>query len=76
MDVRTLCLGVLSLGDATGYDIKQALEDLFRPFYNASYGSIYPALAGLAKDGAIEGLDAGDRRFPERKRYRLTEAGW
>jgi hypothetical protein len=38
MDVRTLCLGVLSLEDASGYEIKQTLEDVFGSFYNASAG--------------------------------------
>ena len=28
MNVRTLCLGILSLGDATGYEIKKRLETL------------------------------------------------
>ena len=75
MDVRTLCLGVLSLEDASGYEIKQTLEDVFGSFYNASFGSIYPALARLVADGDAVMLEAGDARFPDRKRYRITEAG-
>jgi PadR family transcriptional regulator AphA len=75
MDVRTLCLGVLSLEDASGYEIKQTLEDVFGSFYNASFGSIYPALGRLVKDGDAVMLEAGDDRFPDRKRYRITEAG-
>jgi DNA-binding PadR family transcriptional regulator len=75
MDVRTLCLGVLSLEDASGYEIKQTLEDVFGSFYNASFGSIYPALARLVQDGDAVMLEAGDDRFPDRKRYRITEAG-
>ena len=27
MDVKTLCLGILNRGDATGYEIKKACED-------------------------------------------------
>jgi PadR family transcriptional regulator, regulatory protein AphA len=75
MDVRTLCLGVLSLEDASGYEIKQTLEDIFGSFYNASFGSIYPALGRLVRDGDAVMLEAGDDRFPDRKRYRITEAG-
>ena len=75
MDVRTLCLGVLSLEDASGYEIKQTLEDVFGSFYNASFGSIYPALGRLVQDGDAVMLEAGDDRFPDRKRYRITEAG-
>ncbi|MBL8691370.1 MAG: helix-turn-helix transcriptional regulator [Rhodospirillaceae bacterium] len=75
MDVRTLCLGVLSLEDASGYEIKQTLEDVFGSFYNASFGSIYPALARLVDEGEATVLAAGDARFPDRKRYRITETG-
>lgn len=75
MDVRTLCLGVLSLEDASGYEIKQTLEDVFGSFYNASFGSIYPALSRLVDDGEATVLAAGDARFPDRKRYRITESG-
>ena len=42
MDVRTLCLGVLSMGSASGYEIKKRLENGFGHFYDASFGSIYP----------------------------------
>jgi DNA-binding PadR family transcriptional regulator len=75
MDVKTLCLGVLSLGEATGYEIKRTLEQVFGHFYNASFGSIYPALARLAEDGDVVSLDAATERFPDRRRYRLTESG-
>ena len=53
MDVRTLCLGVLSLGDASGYEIKKRLESTFNHFYDASFGSIYPALNQLQKEGLV-----------------------
>ncbi len=75
MDARTLCLGVLNLGEATGYEIKRTLEQVFGHFYNASFGSIYPALARLAADGDVTSLDAGNERFPDRRRYRLTDSG-
>ena len=43
MNVRTLCLGVLSAGEASGYEIKKEIEEgLFSHFIEASYGSIYP----------------------------------
>ncbi len=75
MDVRTLCLGVLSLEDASGYEIKPTLEDVLGSFYTASFGSIYPALARLVDDEEATVLAAGDARFPDRKRYRITELG-
>ena len=50
MDVKTLCIGILSLGDASGYEIKKQLEERFSFFYDASFGSIYPALNKLQKE--------------------------
>ncbi|MEE8545632.1 MAG: PadR family transcriptional regulator, partial [Alphaproteobacteria bacterium] len=51
MDVRTLCLGVLSEGGASGYEIKKKLEQTYRHFFQASFGSIYPALSRMTEDG-------------------------
>ena len=39
MDIRTLCLGILTWGDASGYEIKKIFEDRLSYFYEASYGS-------------------------------------
>ncbi|MCZ6511637.1 MAG: PadR family transcriptional regulator, partial [Alphaproteobacteria bacterium] len=48
MDTKTLCLGVLTHGDASGYEIKKALEDgPFGHIQEIGFGSIYPALAKL-----------------------------
>ena len=52
MNVRTLCLGVLSFGEATGYEIKKEIEEgPFSHFIEASFGSIYPALTQLLGEG-------------------------
>lgn len=75
MDVRTLCLGMLSLGDACGYDIKKRFESLFRHFYSAGYGSIYPALAELADSGLVTCRSVPQDGRPDRKIYSITEAG-
>ncbi len=75
MDVRTLCLGVLSFGDATGYEIKKYFEEAFSHFFVAGYGSIYPALAELADEGLVRVRNQiGDRRAGA-KVYQLTETG-
>ena len=52
MDVKTLCLGLLTAGEACGYDLKKTFESSFKHFFPAGYGSIYPALADLAEAGA------------------------
>ena len=54
MDVKTLCLGVLSRGAASGYEIKKQCEEgPFAHFYAAGFGSIYPALNSLLNDRLI-----------------------
>jgi DNA-binding PadR family transcriptional regulator len=53
MDVKTVCLGMLTDGDASGYDLKKEFESSFGHFFAAGYGSIYPALGALARDGMV-----------------------
>ena len=74
MDVGTLCLGVLSFGDTSGYGIRKAVEDWFRHFGQASLGAIYPALAKLTAKGAVEVIGAPDAPL-EKRVFRITEAG-
>ena len=75
MNVKTLCLGALSLGDRSGYDIKKLFESAFSHFHSASYGSIYPALAQLEQEGLVSGHLEPGARHPDRKIYCLTPAG-
>jgi len=75
MDVRTLCLGVLSMGNASGYEIKKRLEDGFTHFYDASYGSIYPALNRLQQEGLVDCTREAQSKRPDKKVYSLTPEG-
>ncbi len=75
LDVKTLCLGLLSRGEASGYDLKKDFESLFRHFFPAGYGSIYPALAGLADEGLVDCTTVPQAGRPERKVYRVTPRG-
>ena len=53
MDVKTVCLGMLTDGAASGYDLKKQFESTFGHFFAAGYGSIYPALSSLAGQGLV-----------------------
>jgi PadR family transcriptional regulator, regulatory protein AphA len=76
MNVKTLCLGYLTLRDATGYEIKKDVEDgLFSHFIEASYGSIYPALNQLATDGMVTCREEEQSGKPDKKVYAITETG-
>ena len=54
MNVRTLCLSILYEGEATGYEIRRlCVEGECSYFIEASFGSIYPALAKLEDENLV-----------------------
>lgn len=75
MDVKTICLGVLTLGDKTGYEIKKHFEHAFSHFFVAGFGSIYPALGELTGDGLVTCTDVAQRKRPDKKVYSITPRG-
>lgn len=75
MNIRTLCLGILTLGDATGYEIKKMVEGPFSHFYRASFGSIYPALSRLTEEGFVLCTATAQERRPPKKVYRIGPDG-
>jgi DNA-binding PadR family transcriptional regulator len=76
MDVRTICLGILTRGDATGYEIKKTVEeDGWRHFVEASFGSIYPALNRLTEEGLVSVHAEAQEKRPDRKVYTITQVG-
>ena len=76
MDVKKLCLGILSRGPATGYEIKKQCEEgPFAHFYAAGFGSIYPALNTLLKDGQISVEEVEQNGKPAKKVYSITASG-
>jgi PadR family transcriptional regulator AphA len=75
MDIKTLCLGLLTQGAASGYDLKKRFETCFSSFYTAGYGSIYPALAYLADTDLVTCEEISQNGRPDRKVYRITDKG-
>ena len=75
MDVKTVCLGMLSDGEASGYDLKKEFESSFGHFFAAGYGSIYPALSSLADDGLVDCEQVPQEGKPDRKVYSITDKG-
>jgi len=75
MDVKTVCLGMLSDGPASGYDLKKQFESTFSHFFAAGYGSIYPALSSLAEQGLVSCEEIPQEGRPDRKVYAITEHG-
>jgi DNA-binding PadR family transcriptional regulator len=76
MDIKTLCLGILSLGPASGYEIRKQFEDgPFAYFYDAGFGSIYPALNRLSAEGLVSCTEMPQEGRPDKKVYSVTDAG-
>jgi PadR family transcriptional regulator AphA len=76
MNVRTLCLGVLTMGEASGYEIKKEIEEgLFSHFIEASYGSIYPALTQLLAEGLLTVRAEEQTGRPDKKVYAINDSG-
>jgi DNA-binding PadR family transcriptional regulator len=72
-------LGLLHRSPMHGYELRKQLNLILGSFRALSYGSLYPALRGLAERGHIRGVDAGpdDRVSSKRARivYQLTAEG-
>lgn len=76
MNVRSLCLGILSTGEASGYEIKKDIEEgMFSHFIDASFGSIYPALTQLAGEGLVTVREQEQTGKPDKKVYAITAQG-
>lgn len=76
MNVRTICLAVLYEGEASGYEIrKQVVEGDYSYFVEASFGSIYPALAKLEEAGLVTARVEVQDGKPSKKIYAITATG-
>jgi DNA-binding PadR family transcriptional regulator len=76
VNTRLLCLGILSSGDATGYEIRKKTVDGWLGFIaGASFGSIYPALSDLTSEGLATCKTDRQPGKPSRKIYSITDQG-
>ena len=75
MNVTTLCLGILALGEASGYEIKKRFDGPLRRIQEPSFGSIYPALTRLTREGLVSRTVQAQEKRPDKKVYSITPAG-
>jgi DNA-binding PadR family transcriptional regulator len=76
MNVRTICLAILYEGEATGYEIRKlSVEGEYSYFIDASFGSIYPALAKLEAENLVTSRVEQQDGKPAKKVYAITDAG-
>jgi DNA-binding PadR family transcriptional regulator len=57
-------LGLLRESPRHGYDLKQRCSEILGPLWGVSFGSLYPALKRLERNGAIEIVEATDGFAP------------
>jgi len=75
MDIKSILLGFLTHQPLTGYELKKRFSISFSFFSGASYGSIYPALKKMEREGLVtQQLEIQDGA-PNRKVYSITAAG-
>lgn len=67
-------LGLLSHESMTGYEIKKRIDTTLKYFWSASYGSIYPTLSALAKDGFVTKKETV-KNGRDKIIYTITDAG-
>lgn len=72
--IDCVILGLLSHEDLTGYEIKKRMDTALNYFWGASYGSIYPALSNLVKQGLAVKRDCAENNR-SKIIYSITEEG-
>ena len=58
-----------------GYQLKKRLSDTLGPFWQVSYGSLYPALKRLQREGSVEVVFPREEVGRRKNVYRVTETG-
>jgi len=75
MSLEYAILGFLNYHPYTGYDLKKIFDTSVRHFWPADQSQIYRTLARLTEIGFAEMEKVPQIDRPERKVYRITEAG-
>jgi DNA-binding PadR family transcriptional regulator len=68
-------LGLLKETSMHGYQLKKSLSDTLGPFWQVSYGALYPALKRLRVQGAVEQVYPKTQVGRRRNVYRITDVG-
>ena len=68
-------LGLLKERAMHGYQLSKRLADTLGAFWKVSYGSLYPALKRLEREGAVESVFPRDEVGRRKNVYRITEKG-
>ncbi len=72
---RFAVLGMLSIGERSGYDLKKEFENRMSHFWAESAGQIYPTLKKLLDQGLVRVTEDSTAGRRERTVYRITASG-
>jgi len=75
MQTDTICLGLLSTGPKSGYEIKQIFEGPLSEIYSLSYGTIYPTLNKLMDEKFVTCKQHAQDKKPDKKVYTISKKG-
>jgi DNA-binding PadR family transcriptional regulator len=75
MKAQDVILGILMNGSKSGYDIKKDFETVFSYFYDASFGSVYPALKIMDQEGLIKKETILQESKPNKHVYSISDKG-
>jgi len=73
--LRLAILSLLANSDYSGYDLSKAFDASLTYVWAASQSQIYPELHKLEAKGLIEGVDVPQDGRPDKRLYRITDAG-
>ncbi len=75
MPLSHAILGFLDYQPMSGYDLKKYFDQSVAHFWSATLSHIYKALETLEKDGMVESHIIQQEGKPNRKQYKITDAG-
>ncbi len=75
MSLQFAILGFLNYRPLSGYDLKKVFDSSVRHFWPADQSQIYRTLARLGEQGYVEHETIPGLEHPDRKEYRITNAG-
>lgn len=73
--LREAILGLLAIRPMSGYDISRSYERALQRVWYAPVGQVYPTLRAMQAEGLLDVEVHVQESRPNRKEYRLTEAG-
>src|SRR5215211_2213133 len=75
MPLSHAILGFLDYEAMSGYDLKKYFDQSVAHFWSSTQSHIYKALENLEKDGMVESELIPQEGKPNRKQYKITDAG-